>query len=409
MKKEYFVLIVGFIVAIVFRFWFISISPQFFGFDQFDYHTFALQMIKNGVYAESARLYGYPIFLAIMYKFIGFENLQAIYVFQAIADSMTAIIVYQWAKLLFNKKSVSWVAFVLYIFNPYTSAYVGMILSEVTGIFFTALLLYFFTLFWLKKKIIVFLIFSFVAGFLPQIRPAFLYFAVGLFFISVYIWWKEIKLRYIGIALFILPFLYVLLGNVMYFDEWKLTNVDRVFPRELFISIIVPNRLSDDVRQGRIAFPKEVTRLYKEYSVKPKNQKERTAMAHVYFAQSMEIIKKNPWQFIRERFGKMFFVWEKHFLFYYEESPNTLRDQMVYWGNMILLMSGLSGLLVWFVKKRSLLAVLYASFIIYISIIHSFSLAEERYSLPGYPLLFLFAGYTLDQLYRRSFITPNKE
>ncbi len=402
------VVIAGFFLAILLRLLLIKLFPQPFLFDQADYHTFAQQMLQRGLYAESARLYGYPLFVATIYRVFSLNNLQAVFVFQAILDSATALLIYIWAKLLWNKKSVSWVAFVLYIFNPYTSAYVGVVLSEVTGIFFTALFLYLCTLSWLKKKMTAFLLFSFVAGFLPQIRPAFLYFSVGLFLLGLSIYWKK-RWTLIGTLLFILPFLYVLWGNVVYFGQWKLTPVDHIFPRELFISIMVPNRLSDDVRQGHTAFPKEVTQLYKEYSVKPKNQKERIAMADTYFAQAIEMMKENPWLFIRERFSKMFFVWEKHFLFYYQESPNALRDGIVYWGNIILLMGGLSGLLVWFVKKRSLLAILYLSFIAYISVIHSVSLAEERYSLPGYPLLFLFAGYALVQLYKRSFITPNKE
>lgn len=121
-------------------------------------------------------------------------------------------------------------------------------------------------------------------------------------------------------------------------------------------------------------------------------------MSHTYLTKALEIVKRDPWLFIRQRLGKMFFVWEKHFLFYYQESPNSIRDILVYWGNITLLIFGLSGLIVWSRKKIMLLSVVYFSFIAYISFIHSVSLAEDRYSLPGYPLLVLFAGYTLVSL-----------
>jgi hypothetical protein len=406
MKKEYFLLFIGCIVAIVFRLWLISIFPQPFINDQFEYHRFALQILHSGVFADSARLYGYPLLLAVIYKLFGVENLQALFVFQAMVDSLTALLVYQWAKLLFRQKSVPWIALVLYIFNPYTSAYVGVVLSEVTGIFFTTLLLYLFTLFWLKKKLVVFLLFSFVAGFLPQIRPAFLYFSGGLFVISLYSYWKK-KGVIIGILLFILPFLYVLWGNVVYFNEWKFTNVDHIPPRELFISVKVPDRAPYHMKSGNDVYPKEVMQLYEEYSVVPKTQKERTAMGNTYFTQAIEIIKKDPWLFIRERLGKMFFVWEKHFLFYYQESPNIFRDKLVYWGNMLLLVFGVTGLVKWWMyrmkpnQKGTMLAGIYMFLILYISVIHSVSLAEERYSLPGYPVLFLFAGYTFVLLWQK--------
>lgn len=415
MKKEYFLLIIGFIVAIVFRFWLISVSPQLFGYDQYEYYKFAIQMVYKGIFADSARLYGYPLFQAILYKFFSIYSIQPVIVFQAIVDSLTAILVYIWAKLLFTKKSIPWVAFILYIFNPYTSAYVGVILSEVTGVFFTTLSLYLFTLFWLKKKLGVFLLFSFVAGFLPQIRPVFLYFTIGLFLISLYRYWKDTKrtqtniiLRMvIGILLFILPFLYVLWGNVVYFQEWKFATVDHIPPRELFISVMVPGRAPYHMKSGYDVYPKEVMKLYEEYSKLPKNQKERAVMGTKYLTQAIEIIKKDPWLFIRQRLGKMFFVWEKHFLFYYEENPNIVRDTLVYWGNIVLLVSGVTGLIMWSIsegknnKKTVVLAGIYTLLILYISIVHSVSLAEERYSLPGYPVLFLFAGYTFVLLWTR--------
>jgi hypothetical protein len=211
----------------------------------------------------------------------------------------------------------------------------------------------------------------------------------------------------IGILLFILPFLYVLWGNVVYFNEWKFTNVDHIPPRELFISVKVPDRAPYHMKSGNDVYPKEVMQLYEEYSVVPKTQKERTAMGNTYFTQAIEIIKKDPWLFIRERLGKMFFVWEKHFLFYYQESPNIFRDKLVYWGNMLLLVFGVTGLVKWWMyrmkpnQKGTMLAGIYMFLILYISVIHSVSLAEERYSLPGYPVLFLFAGYTFVLLWQK--------
>lgn len=411
MKKEQYILLIGFVVAILFRFWLISISPQPFAFDQLEYHSFALQMLHTGIFAESARLYGYPLLLAIVYKLFGLGNIQAMFVFQAIVDSLTALLIYKWATLLFRQKSVPWIAFVLYIFNPYTSAYVGVLLSEVTGIFFTTLFIYLFTLYWLRKKLSVFLLFSFVAGFLPQIRPAFLYFSVGLFLLSLYTYWKETKRRQIhsivnlaiGMVLFTLPFLYVLWGNVLYFNEWKFTNVDHIPSRELFISVMVPDRAPYHMKSGYDVYPKEVMKLYSEYSVKPINQKERTVMSNAYLTQALEIVIRDPWLFIRQRLGKMFFVWEKHFLFYYEERPNSVRDTLVYWGNIVLLVSGVTGLIMWSIRevknnKKTVLAGIYTLLIVYISVVHSVSLAEERYSLPGYPLLFLFAGFAFVSL-----------
>jgi|GEM_PF-1720133 len=407
MKKEYIVLLIGCIIGTLFRLWFINTTPQPFQFDQWEYYYFAVQMLKNGIFASTARLYGYPLFQVIIYKIHSIYSIQPVFVYQAIVDSLTAFLIYKWAKLLFRQKSVPWVAFALYLFNPYTSAYVGVILSEVLGTFFTTLMLYLLTLFVLKKNPYVLLLLSITAGFLTQIRPAFLYFAIGSFIFCLYLFFKETiktKLRMLllieAIVLFVLPFLYTLWGNVLYFQEWTFTNVDHIPPRELYISVMVPNRAPYHQSNGFAAYPPEVMHLYREYS-SPTNQKERALMGDKYFNLSKTVIINDPWLFVRQRLGKMFFVWEKHYLFYYQEPINQLRDVLVYWGNIILLVLGVSGLIMWCWKEKKqskkfiLLAGVYAIFLVYISVIHSVSLAEERYSLPGYPLLFLFAGYAI--------------
>lgn len=167
-------LLIGCILGILFRLLFIYLYPQPFGFDQYEYYHYALQILTHGIFAEVARLYGYSLILAIIFKFFTFYSLLPVFIFQAILDTTTAILIYKWAKLLFTQKSIPWIAFVLYLLNPYTSAYVGVVLSEVTGIFFVTLTMYLFTLFLLKKSPAVWLLFCFIAGFSTQIRPVFL-------------------------------------------------------------------------------------------------------------------------------------------------------------------------------------------------------------------------------------------
>lgn len=234
--------------------------------------------------------------------------------------------------------------------------------------------------------------------------------SIGLFIFSTCLYWatvKPIRVRLLivteGLFLFIIPFLYTLFGNVLYFKEWKLTNVDRIFPRELFISIMVPDRAPYHIRSGFAVYPPEVMHLYYTYSIQPKNKKERALMGNTYLSKSWKIIKENPWLFIRQRIGKMFFVWEKHYLLYFQKIQHEFEDKLIYWSNIVLLIFGTTGLIIWNNdKKKKMLARIYLTFLIYISLVHSVSLAEDRYSLPGYPLLFIFASFSIAFLWKKA-------
>jgi len=410
MKRTTIFLSICFIVGILFRLWFISLAPQEFKFDQVEYEKFALGIVHHGVYGSTARLYGYPMIVAFIYSVFGIHNLQAVYIVQAVFDSLTAIFLYIIAKRVMKKESVAWIAFLLYLFNPFTSAYVGVLLSEVTGIFFTTLLLLTVTITWKRKESFFVYLVPFIAGLLSQIRPAFMYFAVGVTLLTLYrhnkpnqSLYRSIKTLAIYIGIFLIPFLYTLLGNIKYFHEWKLTNVDHIPPRELYISVMIPGRSPVLVQNGWDVYPQEVMYLYGEYSTLPTNKYERDQMAKKYLEKAKIIIANNPLLFIKQRFEKMFYVWEKHTLFYYNDTNTLFSSRIVYWGNLLLLFLGGIGTVLWWIaslkQKQYVLPGIYTLFLLYISLIHSVSFAEERYSLPGYPMLYLFAGYTIQSIW----------
>ncbi len=430
MKKYLFVL---FVIGIIFRFWIANLVPQPFVFDQTEYHFYALQMLHKGLVAWQPRLYGYPLFLSLIYKLFGEGNFLVVFVAQSIVDTLTGLIIYLIAKKIFKNQKVAIFSYILYLFNPFTSVYAILTLSEVWGVFLVAVIFYLMILIYkrgdasggppiraaarqsnsehevgvTRGRTPWFLLLTLILGYLPQVRPAFLFYSLFLFGIISIWFYKNYKLRrgvLIAVLLFILPFIYNIAGNWVYFKQFSPTTVDNLLVREFFISLYVPGRAPIHARDP-LSFPMEVQKIYYEYTPIPQTPLDRKFMTRKYLYLALKKVEANPGEFILSRIRKFWYVWEKHFIFYYNQPANTLIDFLTYWGNNILIFLAIYGFYIWFRKEVKLKMRWFGHFtiftIFYISAVHSFSLTEERYSFPGYPLLFLFAGYGIWNIIRK--------
>lgn len=429
------------LLGFLFRLWIVNYEPQGFMLDQWEYDQAAIKILHNPdhLFLSSYRLPGYSLVLALIYSVFGSENTKAWIVFQAILDTLCALLVYGIAKGLFKNNQAVWIAFILYLFNPYTSAYVGVRLTEITAIFLITLIFYLFYKFLEKPKMWIILALSFSLGFLPQVRPGFLYFDIGILLIvfgNFYISFKRWKLAgfsnlgqswgptvegstvsprlsserktklisksariyksslflfVVSLALFSLPFLYNIAANWKNYRQFAPMTVDNLFVREFYISLFIGN---EETKQG---MPNEVIGIYREYSTAT-TPDGRRAMADKYWKASIEEIMKNPNKFITSRLAKMWYVWEKHILYQYSNPDFKGYGFLVYTGNIIILAAGLFGLGGYWIKgmknmRERWMVYLTVILIVYISVLHAFTITSERFSLPAYPMIMIFAGF----------------
>ncbi|MBI3380337.1 glycosyltransferase family 39 protein [Candidatus Gottesmanbacteria bacterium] len=395
-------LIIFFVLGIIFRLWFTNLVPQPFVFDQTEYQYFAQQMLQKGLFAWSARLYGYPLFLAIIYKLFGLGNFTSVAAVQAILDSTTGILIYLIGRKIFKNKIIAIICCLVYLFNPFTASFISLLLSEILTIFLMSLIAYLFVLFLEKKKTWIFLTLVILLGFIPQVRPSFLFYSIILASFLIYtvtrtkmFAWKLNK-SLIFTLFYLIPFIYNVFGNWIYFRQVSPTTVDNLFVRELYISLYLPGRFSIHPKSTDV-YPKEVQNLYNEYSSQDQNNSRRAEVTKKYLNLSLQKIVSDPAGFILSRLKKTWYVWEKHFIFLYDQPENSLIDFLTYWGNNLFLLMATLGFICWRKAKSFAKYSLWGWFtlftIFYISLIHAFSATDERYSLPGYSLIFLFAVY----------------
>ena len=460
MKIKY--IIIFFIAGVLYRLWLIHLVPQPFVYDQNQYLSVAWGILQHGLYADYSRLYGYGLLIAPFIKLFGLSNPFPWQLLQAILDTSSAFLVYFIGKKIFKTERAAFWGFILYLFNPFTSAYVGVMLTEIAAIFFMVLVFFIYLHFLETRKISLLLLLGFILGYFVQVRPSFLYFTLLFLVWLLFLVCKtckpnkrKVELRTAVIPsdpaqcgrawesfirlprhyaprndyceirdkvilciilpiIYFIPFSYNIAANYKTFHQFAILSVDKFFFRDVYVSLIV-DKVPRTSRDPYYFWPGEALYVWGVYST-PKTAIERKDMADKYFQLGMTIIKKDPLKFIVSRVRKMRYVWEKHYLFPYRlESTNAIINFLVYWTNAGFLVMALFGLIMFARKRKNEKSWAEKQFIyiiiflfIYITLAHMFSTGEERFSLPAYPFVFMFAGFGIYTLQNRLLGRYNK-
>ena len=123
--------------GLIYRFYFIKLTHQSLAFDEVQYKDYADSIKTFGLYAHSFRLYGYPVFIFIIenifgkLKILGLAPWQFV---QFILDIVNTVLIFSTARVLFKNLTAAFITFVVYLFNPFTTAYTGVMLPEILAI-----------------------------------------------------------------------------------------------------------------------------------------------------------------------------------------------------------------------------------------------------------------------------------
>jgi hypothetical protein len=202
-------------------------------------------------------------------------------------------------------------------------------------------------------------------------------------------------------CMFFLPFVYTVTSNMVLYHEFALQSVDTIFWREVYISNFI-GRGIPFAGNPAWEWPPQAYEAWYEFS-SPTTPEGRRLMANKYRDKTMTILKADPSKFITQHLPKLWYVWEKHFLYPYQIGPDSpIIRFIVYWGNIFLLCMGFMGASIYSIKQkhhadneRFFLGMTSLGLFAYISVAHIFSTSEERFSLPAYPMLAVFAGYMI--------------
>jgi hypothetical protein len=400
---EVFLVATIFVFAYCFRMWFITLEPQPFAWDQDEYLKYALKIFYAPfmLASHSYRSYPWPFLEATIFKFVGWGNIHALYVANALLDSIVAVFMFFLLRSGFAKKSIAWIGYILYAVNPFTSGYVGTGLSEIFATFFIMGTLVIGQFFVRKPGVIIGLFFGVFAGMAAETRnAAFAWAGVPIALSFFWVNWKQKKWAYAAVIFGLsLTTLYPLYTNWRDFHEINITKVDSFYAMEFFngasLKILPPFTYS---------YPIEQNQMWYEYWSEQwpgRTTAERKAIADKYWKKGWDIVRADPIDYIRWRFFKMWYVWQKENVFFYKETGFADHKIWTYTGNLILLMLGMVGMVSgWKLSKNSRGKWILLSFIgtiAYGTFAFSFSHAEYRLSIPFYPVIIALAALGLSR------------
>lgn len=381
--------------------WFITLAPQPFWSDQQEYETYAERIFNHPqmLASHSYRSYPYPLMLAVFYKIVGFGNHQAVFFLQAVLDSLVGLMIYAILRSLSSRpglEATPWIGFILYSVNPFTSGYVGVILSEVLTGFFIAGTILLGLLFIKKATPFSGACFGLFAGLAAETRnAAFLWtvIPIGLAFLHVPFIKKKTAFFALFVGLF-LAVMYPLYVNWRDYGEVNVTTVDDFYAKEFFQGALIKK-----LPPFTNVYPPESYVLWREYYTEynpGRTANGRREMAKKYYGMAWEIMSRDPVFYLKTRLYKMWYVWQKENIFFYRE-PGFMSHRMVtYWGNAILLVLAALGLFIRYLHPFVRWSVIGS--ILYGTLAFSLTHAEYRLTIPFYPILILAAAVGLGYL-----------
>ncbi|OGG05019.1 hypothetical protein A2Z33_07065 [Candidatus Gottesmanbacteria bacterium RBG_16_52_11] len=394
--------------AVWYRLWFITLVPQPVIYDQDEYQWYATKIYYHPqmLASHSYRSYPFPLMLATVYKFAGFADYPAVYTVNAVLDSLTAVGIYFLLRFSVRQKPAAWTGLLLYAVNPFTAGYVGVLLSEILDAFFITYALVYGYLFVKRKHPFWGLLLGFFAGMAAETRnSAFIWAAVPLFLTLFFIPFKKHLLAYAAVIIgMVITVLYPLYTNWRDYRELSISKVDSFYAMEFFngatLKILPPFTKM---------YPVDQLIMWREYWSEfypDRTTRERRALAKKYFLKGWEVVKSDPVDYVRWRFYKMWYVWQKENIFFYEEPGWQDRRYIVYSGNLALLGLAAAGIFLGRImmrdgNRRYIWMVLVGT-ILYGMVAFSFSHAEYRLSIPFYPVIITLSAVGISGIWQLS-------
>ncbi len=130
-----------FVVSLVFTLWVSSLRAQWIIWDSAFYYGAAHQAVKKYI-PDAVRPSGYAVLVSYFIRLFGSNFVGQFYFFQAVINSLNAVLVFAVARLITKRFSIAWVAGLLCALCPFTAAYSGSILTETMAVFFMTTTVY---------------------------------------------------------------------------------------------------------------------------------------------------------------------------------------------------------------------------------------------------------------------------
>ncbi|MBW1854712.1 MAG: glycosyltransferase family 39 protein, partial [Deltaproteobacteria bacterium] len=378
-------------------------TPIFQGLaaDAEKYESLALQILKGNLTHKDFLYLNplYPFFLALIYLIFGHSQL-AVVLIQTVVDSLSCILIYYIASMLFNKRA-GIISALIYACYGIAIFYTGILLAPTVIIFFNLLFISSLLAAEKKRRVIIFFVSGILFGLAVLARPN-----VILFIFALPLWFFTVLKNKLGIRKSIQGFLLLLIGFFMVISLITIRNysIEKRFSLSALggINFYIGN---NSKAKGIFASPNGLSRSPIEliktsihYAEKESGKTLTPPQASRYWLfKGLKFIKDNPID--------AFFLYMKKFSLFWrkEEIPVNIDYsfsktfapifQLPFISFGILAPFAILGIIFSLKRKNNILLVTLFVLSYMVSVIIFF--VSARYRLPIVPFLIICSSYAL--------------
>ncbi len=391
------------VVGIALRLFMLLYATTALMWDSWINSDYAVQLMTGHVIADPRdRNLGYSAFLMIVYAFFGYENIYAVQIVQVLLDVYIGIIIFTTTAGMFSKKIASY-SFALYMINPYTASYTGMIFSEIFTIFLFCSTAYVISLEQFRYQVRLWILYGFLLGWIIFVRQQFVFFS---FFISFVIGILVIPKK--KIILFLLStYISLLVANsytlYSYWYNYKQISLSppyNVKNAALYLmfemSRQTPSLIDDKSGTGYFSRMDDAyVHIVNEYYATPLEQ--MSAFQDKYTTLFIERLRLDWQVFVTRIIRNVFLIWDKYYLWYYVDEWYPIDKIPVRLGNIVYVGISFLGLLrIWLFNvrlRRHPVTVFSLGMVLYMTIVFSLVSSEPRHTLAYYGICAIWLGY----------------
>ena len=378
-KKIIIILVLSLLIRITFI---LTLKNHFYFDDEQEYFNMVKNILsgKGVIVSEQWKAYRpplYPLFLSFFY-FLKF-NLFGIRFLQSIISSFTSVYIYLLGKKVFSER-VGWISGLIACVYPFFIFYTGFLLTETLFIFLVVLTIYTFIELVEKQNLCMSIKAGLFLGITGLCRPTIqLFFPVSIFLILFFK--DEMKIK----------FKKILFGSLSFFitlSPWVIRNYS------IFHKIIPGTTMGGRVFwEGNNPYSEGGPCRYFPEEIEKLPEVERDI---VYYKKTVEIIRKNPYNFL--------WLLQNKFKRFWNVVPNASGFTKPLYQVISVMSFGiiLPFFVLGFILTLQFKQALYIhSLIILFTIFHMLFLASIRYRVPIEPFYIIFAVYGFFWLYER--------
>lgn len=371
-------------------------------FDALGYSNFAKDFLAGKLAIDCcAKNVGYSLFLALVYGIFGVEKVWAVRIVQVLLDLGVSVLLYGISKTVFNK-TVANIVFVLYLFNPFTAAFTGLVLAETVTIFYLTLIAFVLTRPSLPRSPWLWFTTGLLFGLLLFTRHSFYYVIFVLLLLLSFLLFTRMKER-LQFLLIVFSGFFLASSYSLYAYYVTFRKVALVPPYNLKYEIIYMNyylwHYPEVEFKGIHPMYQEVVQGYWDTPLEKKAEHSQK-----YKQLFLERLPSDWPVFVRNTAWNILWLWDKDHLYTYADPFYPLDQWPLRILNGILLVCFAIGIIGYAVGERTralrqplfLVSVL---LFLYITFLFSLLSNESRHTLGFYPLLILWAGYGANTLW----------